>query len=233
VLRLLDVFNALPYSFSVDISAEFQPGNIAQLALVGNSVVCTVSNGLSPCGIIDDVKVRAFTSNSWDETVIAPVSAANTTFNSQNQLVCANDIHMELVNPNILPSSFVSIPVPCQLIPRNGVVVFPAQTPLNYDLIGSGVPNAIKTLVRYTYQVPNIIGDNSTSGNHRVTVWMCRGLFATDVFETNQTYPLNSNLFVSELGFLTTRQPYPNSPCCAICIGPPSAVDSMLQFMWL
>lgn len=205
----------------------------AQLSLIGNNVVATVSNGLSPVGIIDDQKTRAFTSNSWDETVLAPVDPSNITTNANNQLVNVSDIKMELQNPNVLPTSFVSIPVPVQLVPRNGVIVFPAGTALNYDLLGTGVPNAIKTLVRYSFQIPNIIGDDSTAGSNRVTIWLNRGLFSTDCFESNQTYPLNANLFVSELGFLTTRQYATNIPSVGLVTGPPTAIDPFLQFLWL
>lgn len=231
MLRLIEVFNTIPFSMPVSQSAQFQPGFIAQLAVEGMQVVATVSNGLAPFGIIDDIKTRAFTGNAWDETIVAPVS--NPVLNSNNQLVNPYDVKWELVNPNVLPQSFVSIPVPCQLIPRNGVVVFPAGTVLNYDLIGAGTPNAIKTNVRYTYQQPNIIGDDSTFGSQRVTLWLNRGLFSTDCYETNQDYPLNANLFVSELGLLTTRQQALNYPGVAICVGPPNAVSPDMMFMWL
>lgn len=231
MLRLIEIFNTIPFSFPVSQSAQFQPGFIAQLAVEGMQVVATVSNGLAPIGIIDDIKTRAFTANAWDETIVAPV--ANIVTNSNNQFVNQYDVKWELVNPNVLPQSFVSIPVPCQLIPRNGVVVFPAGTVLNYDLAGSGSPNALKTNVRYTYQQPNIIGDDSTFGSQRVTLWLNRGLFATDCYETNQNFPLNSNLFVSELGFLTTRQQAPNYPAVAITTGPPNAISTDLQFLWL
>ena len=230
MLRLIEIFNTIPFSFPLDVSASFQPGTIGQLTMIGNQVVATVSNGLSPIGIIDDIKTRAYTSNAWDESIVVPVANTNIV---NNQLVSAYDMKVELQNPNVLPSSFVSIPVPCQLIPRNGVVCFPAGTPLNYDLLGTGVPNAVKTLVRYTFQIPNIIGDDSTVGSNRVTLWMNRGLFSTDCFETSQDFPVNGNLFVNEYGFLTTRQMAPNYPAIGIVIGPPSAIDAQLQFLWL
>lgn len=231
MLRLIEIFNTIPFSFPVSQSAQFQPGFAAQLAVEGMQVVATVSNGLAPIGIIDDIKTRAFTGNAWDETVI--VSVSNPIKNGNNQLVNPYDLPVVLNNPNVLPQSFVSIPVPCQLIPRNGVVVFPAETVLNYDLIGTGTPNAIKTNVRYTFQQPNIIGDDSTFGSQRVTVWLSRGLFATDCYETNQDFPLNANIFVNEFGMLTTRQQAPNYPGVAIVTAPPTALDSSLQFLWL
>lgn len=230
MLRILASGNSLPYSFSVDDSAEFQPGQIGQLTVLGNQVVCTVSNGTCPIGILDDVKMKAFTSVSWDETVVEPAVGVP---NGAGQLVTTQDIKVELKNPNILPSSFISIPVPVQLIPRNGVLIFPARTVLNFDLLGTGTPNAIKTNVRYTYQVPNIIGDDSTRASGRVTIWFQRMIAESDMFETNQSYPINSNLFVSELGLLTTRQPALNFPSVAIVLAPPSPIIGSLQFLWL
>jgi hypothetical protein len=231
MLRLVQIANTLPISMPCDPSAEFQPGQCAQLTVFGNQVVATVSNGLAPFGLIDDIRTKAFTSNAWDETVIAPVS--NPIAGPNNTLVSPVDIKIELINPNIMASSFISIPVPVQLIPRNGVVVFPAGTVLNFDLTGSGTPNAIKTNVRYTYQIPNIIGDDSTAGSNRISIWIFRGLYETDQFETNQSYQVNSNLFCSELGLLTTRQPFPTAPSIALVTAPPNALMSTIQFMWL
>ena len=232
MLRLVAVWNSLPWSFPVFPDAQFQSGQIAQLTISGNMVCCGVSNGLSPIGVIDDQKVRAFSAAAWDEAVVTP-PILNPAVNGSNQLVLPYDIKLELNNPNVLPQSFVSIPVPVALIPRNGVVCIPAGTLLNYDLLGTGTPNAVKTLVRYSYQIPNIIGDDSTWASQRVTVWMTRFIGATDCFATTEQYPVNSNLFVDEWGFFTTRQPYPNSPAVAITIGPPSVIDATLEFLWL
>lgn len=230
MLRLSQVGNSLPFSYPVDPSAEFEPGHCAQLTVIGNQVMCTVSNGTAPFGIIDDIKTKAFTSVSWDETVI---TVATGVVGPDNNLVTPVDIKLELNNPNVLPQSFISIPVDVQLIPRNGVVVFPAGTPLNYDLLGTGQPNAIKTNVRYAYQIPNIVGDDSTQGSNRVTVWFTRLLGETNMFETNQIYPVNANLFVSEIGLFTTRQPAHNYPAVGIVTGPPSPILGTLGFLWL
>lgn len=231
MLRLIQESNQLPYTWQVDPSAEFEAGMIAQLTVIGNQVMATVSNGSAPIGIIDDQKTKSFTANAWDETITIPVPAP--VVGPGNTLITSMDIKVELANPNVMPNSFMSIPVEVQLIPRNGVIVFPAGTILNYDLLGTGVPNAIKTNVRYTYQIPNIIGDDSTYASQRVTVWFGRMLAETNMFEVNQIYPVNANLFVSELGLLTTRQPAPNYPSVAIVTAPPSTLAATLQFLWL
>lgn len=227
MLRLISVGNSLPYSWPCDLSATFQPGQFAQLTLQGNAVACTVSNGTAPLGIIDDIRTKAFTAVSWDETIIVPA------IGSGNPLASTVDIKAELANANITPSSFISIPISVQLIPRNGVVVFPAGTELNFDMTGSGTPNAIKTIVRYTYQIPNIIGDDSTQGSNRMTVWFQRGIYQTDQFDTTASYPVNANLFVNELGMLTTKQIAPDYPSVALVTAPPSILMASIEFLWL
>ncbi len=120
-----------------------------------------------------------------------------------------------------------------ELIPRNGVIVFLAGTELNFDLDGDGTPDAIRTVVSYSYQIPNIPGDDSTLASQRVTVWFQRMLAATDQFETNQKYPVNAPLFVNESGKLTTRQISPDHPAIALVTGPPNSIDTTMEFMWL
>jgi hypothetical protein len=231
MLRLIAAGQALPFSWPVDPSCHFEPGMIAQLTTIGNQVMATVSNGTAPIGIIDDIKTKAYTNTAWDETVITrPLVGIP---GPNNTIVSPYDIKLELNNPNVVPNSFISIPVDVQLIPRNGVVIFPAGTVLNYDLLGTGTPNAIKTNVRYAYQVPNIIGEDSTYASQRVTIWYERIIAESNKFETNQIYPVNANLFVSEEGLLTSRQPFPNSPCVALVTGCPNALISTFQFMWL
>lgn len=230
MLRLVSTGNSLPYSWPVELSSTFMPGHIASLTLQGNMPVATVSNGAAPIGIIDDIRTKAFTAVSWDETVIVPAVGV---VGPNNTLITEIDIKTELRNPNISPESFVSIPVSVQLIARNGVLVFPAGTQLNLDNGGTGTPNSIKTNVRYTYQIPNIMGDDSTSGSRRVTVWFQRGIYQTDVFDTAASYPLNANLFVNDKGTLTTKQVNPNFPCVALVTSPPTSNFAWLEFLWL
>ena len=231
MLRLIQVGNSLPFSYPVDPNSEFQPGMIAQLNVMGNNVVCGVSDGTVPIGIIDDVKTNSFTAPSVDEIVIAgPIAGI---VGPSGALVTPNDVKIELENPNVMASSFTSDPVDVELIPRNGVIVFMAGTPLNFDADGDGIPDSIRTRVNYTYQVPNVPGDDSTQGSGRVTVWFQRIIFQTDQFETNQRYPVNANLFVSEEGKLTTRQPTPDHPGIAVVTGTPTSVFDSLEAIFL
>lgn len=227
MLRLVQVGNTLPASFICDPSAEFQPGQIAELTVIGNQVMATVSNGTAPIGVIDDIKTKAFTNVSWNEVVVVPAVGVP----SGGGLVTPIDIKAELKKPNVVPSSFNST-VNVYLNPINGVITFLAGTPLNFDLMGTGQPNAIRTIVNYTYQVSNIPGDDSTQGSGRVTVWFNRMFFQTDQYETNQQYPVRANLFVSEIGFLTTRKPSPIHPAVAMVTAPPTPMNSMLEALY-
>ena len=229
MLRLVQVSNSLPASFICDPSAEFQPGMIAELTVIGNQVMATVSNGTAPIGIIDDIKTRAFTNLSWNEVVIVPAVGVP---GPNGQIVTPIDIKAELKKPNIVPSSFTST-VNVVLNPVNGVITFLAGTPLNFDLTGTGQPNAIRTVVNYTYQVANVPGDDSTQGSGRMTVWFNRMFFQTDQYETNQQYPVRANLYVSETGFLTTRRPSSIHPAVAMVTAPPTPLNPMIEALWL
>jgi hypothetical protein len=228
MLRLVQVGNTLPVSFIVDPSAEFQPGMVAELTVIGNQVMATVSNGTAPIGIIDDIKTKAFTNVSWNESVIVPAIGVP---GPGNVLVTPVDIKVELRKPNIVPSSFNST-VNVVLNPVNGIITFVAGTPLNIDLAGTGQPNGIKAIVNYTYQVANIPGDDSTQGSGRMTVWFERMFFQTDQYETNQQYPVRANLYVSEVGFLTTRRPSPIHPAVGMVTAPPTPMNPMIEVLW-
>lgn len=228
-LRIIQTGNSIPYSYIVDPASEFEPGFAAQLTLSGNQVVCGISDGRAPIGLIDDIRTKAFTAPAWNEVVIVPAVGVP---GPAGTVITPIDIKMELKNPNVLPSSFVSS-VSVALNARNGVITFVAGTALNFDLAGTGSPNAIRAIVNYRYQIPNIIGDDSTRGSGRVSVWFQRFIGSTTIFETTQVYTLNANLFISELGILTTRQPTLQHPAVAIVTGPPGAIMGSLEFLWL
>jgi hypothetical protein len=229
MFRIIQSGNSLPLSYPVDPNAVFEPGQIGQLGVIGNNIVCGVSDGTAPLGIIDDIKTSAFTAPSIDEEII--VSAVGV--DHGGVIVSAMDVKAVLANPNVVPSSFTTSPVDVELIPRNGVIVFPAGTPLNFDMTGSGIPDAIRTVVSYTWQVPGIPGDDSTQASGKVTIWFSRIAFQTSMFETNQRYAINCNLFVSETGLLTSRQPAADHPGVAICTGGPTSVFGTLEAIWL
>ena len=229
MLRIVQIGGAIPMSYICDPSASFEPGQVAQLVVVGNTVMATVSNGTAPLGIIDDVKTKAFTNISWNEVIIVPATGVA---GPNNTLVTPIDLKAELRRPNVVKSSFSST-VDVVLNPINGVITFVAGTPLNFDMTGGGTPNAIRTVVNYSYAIANIPGDDSTLGNGRVTLWTFRMFCQVSTYEANQTYPLNANLYVSENGFFTTRRPSPAHPAVALVTDPPSSINSLLGLIWL
>ena len=232
MLRLVQVGNSLPFSFLVDPNSEFEPGMVAQLTLNGNQVTCGVSDGTAPFGILDDIKKNAFSSVSIDEPIIAAIPESIITGTGANRQTVI-PIKAELRNPNVIESSFVSRNIDVELNARNGVITFQAGTKLNFDMTGTGVPDAIRTFVSYTYQIPNVPGDDSTLSTGQCTVWFQRMIAQTDQFETNQRYPINAPLFSSEAGLLTTRQVSPDYPSIAIVTAPPVSIHNSLEFLYL
>ncbi len=214
----------------VDPNSTFQPGQIGQLGVIGNNIICGISDGSAPIGVIDDIKVKAFSAPAIDEDIIVPAVGK---VGPDGKIVSVLEVQGLLENSNVIRSSFVSGPVSVELIPVNGVVVFPEGTELNFDLDGDGIPDAIRTVVSYAYQVPDIPGDDSTQASGMVTIWFQRMIAQTDMYETNQRYALGDNLFVSESGFLTSRQASQTHPGIAIVTGPPTATFTSLEFMWL
>jgi len=231
MFRIVQCGNSLPWSCIVDPSAEFEPGTVGQHRLIGNQVVMGVSDGSAPFGIIDDIKKKAFSAISVDEVVVTPHIVGVP--GPGGSLVLPFDLKQELINPNVSPASFVSRNVDVELIPRNGVVVFLAGTELNYSLTGTGSPDAIRTVVSYSYQIPNISGDDSTQASGRVTVWFDRMIVETDMIEANRRYPVNAPLYVTTGGLFTTSPVMSNYPAVAMVMAPPTAIHGSLQLLWL
>lgn len=230
VLQLVQIGNALPLSYPVDSSSIFEPGMVAQLSLFGNDIVAGLSDGLSPIGIIDDARSAAFTRPSFDEVVVIQCTGV---LDAYGRYISTTDAKQELRNAGVVASSFVADYEHLILNPVNGVLTAPAGSVLNFDLDGDGKPDSIKTVVSYVYTIPNLPGEDTTIGSNRMTIWFTRGIYATDQFDTTQKYPLNAALFVNEEGKLTTRQATPEHPVVGMVTGPPSALMSSIEFLWL
>ena len=234
MLKLIQVSNQLPLSLPVDPTCVFEPGFIGEMKVIGNDIVCGVSSGLAPLGIIDDTNTRAFTQPQVDEEIIFGPDLIGTPVvdPASGQLVTAHDVNTTLQNPSIVKGSFVS-DYPVTINYKNGVAKILAGSFLNYASVSGGSLDSIRIIVSYIYQVPDLPGDNTTLGSGKITVWFNRGVFATDVFDTSQGYPLNATLYCGLDGRLTTRQPTPRHPGIAIVLGPPTAIDNMLHFMFV
>lgn len=230
MLKTIQVGYALPFSYPVDVTSTFQPGQIGQLKLIGQDIVVGLSDGTAPLGIIDDIRTSAFTQTVIDEIVIIPGSDIYTDgyrfFNGAAS-------KQELKNAGLIASSFIADYEGLILNPINGILTLPVDSLLNWDSNGDGKPDSVKTVVNYVYQVASLPGDDTTIGSNRVTIWFQRGIFATDQFDPLQRYPVNATLFVNEEGKLTTKQLTPNHPGIAMVTGPPSANVTSLEFMWI
>lgn len=230
MLKLIQIGNTLPTSFPVDPTAEFQPGQIAQLKVIGNEIVCGVSDGTAPFGIIDDIVTSAFTAPVTDEVILIP--AIGILGQDGYTLEAAADVMQTLRFPNVVRNSFVTDVEGLSLNDINGVVTAPAGTELNYDSDGDGLNDSVRIIVSYTYRIANIPGDNTTIGSGRMTIWFARGIFQTDQYDTRERYVVNAQLFVNAEGKFTTAQPTPNHPGIAMVTGPPSGIDNSLEVLW-
>ena len=230
MLKVIHSGNALPMSLSVDPTAEFEPGMFAQLGLIGNDIVASVSDGTAPLGIIDDVRTTAFTKAQVDEVIVIDAQASE--IDSNGNRVSTVDVTGVMEFPNIIEASFTST-VSVVLNSVNAVMTVPAGTELNHDADGDGTFDSFRIIVNYIYRVSGKPGDDTTVGSGRITIHYQRGVYATDQFDTTQIFPVNCTLYVGLDGKLTSKQPTESHPGVAICTGPPSASIGTLEFMLL
>lgn len=219
-------------SFPVHPSAEFEPGMLAQLMVIGNDIVCGVSDGTAPFGLIDDARTNAFTKPQVDEIVQISVPAGSIATDENGKLVNTAEVNGPLDNPHIIQSSFIST-VTVFLNYVNGIITVPVGTELNYDLDGDGINDGYKIVVNYIYRISNKPGDDTTLSSGRVSVHYVRGIYATDQYATDQVYPLNATLYCGLDGKFTTKQVNENYPGIALVTGPPSGVQNTLEFLML
>ena len=217
-------------SLSVDPTAEFEPGMFAQLGLIGNDIVASVSDGTAPLGIIDDVRTSAFTRPQVDEVIL--VDAQSSVIDGNGNRVSTVAVTGVLEFPNIIDNSFTST-ISIVLNSVNGVVTIPAGTELNFDSTGDGTNDSFRFIVNYIYRIAGKPGDDTTVGSGRITIHYQRGIYATDQFDTTQAYPLNTTLYIGLDGKITSAQPTDSHPGVALCTGPPSSSIGTLEFLLL
>jgi len=230
MLKVLQAGTGRPISYPVDPNVTFQPGMIAQMRAIGSDAVMGVSDGRAPFGIIDDIKDTAFMRPVIDEIlVIEPTSLTTDGYGDYYAAVYSTGL---LKKAHIVESSFTSSVGSIELNNSiNGVVGIKVGTKMNFKTPGSSTYNAFRTMVSYSYYVPNVPGEDSTLGSGRVTIWFTRGVFQTDQFEL-VPYAINSNLYVSSSGKLTSEQSLPNQPSVGMVLVQPTAHHSLLEFLW-
>ena len=133
----------------VDPTAEFEPGMFAQLGLIGNDIVASISDGTAPLGIIDDVRTTAFTKAHVDEVV--NINAQASELDDNGKRVSTVDVTGVMEFPNIIQRSFTST-ISVLLNPINGVITVPAGTELNNDSTGDGTNDSFMIVVNYIYR---------------------------------------------------------------------------------
>lgn len=229
MFRIIHATSSQPYWFISDPSATFEPGQAGQLMSLNNQLVCSVSDGLCPIGIIDDIKTKSFSQNKINEEHIISITPDNMLW-TPDGYVTRIDVKEELAESNLIKKSF-STSVPCLLNEKNGVITLVAGTKLNFNLSGGESPDAIRLFVCYTYYVPNVPGDDSTSSG-RITIWYGRMIMENTMIETNVMYPVNQPVYINERGLFTTRLVSPVHPSMAMVICPPSTQSGFAQFLW-
>lgn len=230
MLRTIQIGTGRPISYVCDPNATFQPGMIAQMRSIGNDVVAGVSNGISPMGIIDDIKDHAFIRPEIDQTIVIVPSQTYT--DGYGGYYASTRAITNLKHARIVESSFTSRTAGIELTNvENGLVSIRPGTKLNYKTPGSTVFNAFRTLGSYSYYVNNVPGEDSTMGSGRMTIWLTRGVFQTDQYEL-VPYAINSNLFVSASGKLTAVAKLDTQPAVGMVLVPPTAANNFLEFIW-
>ena len=230
MLKVIYGMNGMPISLPVSPTDSFMPGQIAQLKTIGNDIVVGLSDGLAPLGIIDDIRSSAFTQPAYDEIVIIPGRDITT---DGYYYYNGTDSKQELANAGLVQSSFIADYDGLVLNPINGILTLLAGATLNWDSNGDHKADSVRCVCNYVYQVANLPGDDTTVGSGRITVWVGRGIYATDQYDTRQKYTLNCTLFIGSDGKLTSQQITPNHCGVALCTAPPNSLDATIQFLWL
>lgn len=235
MLRVLHPGRHLPTHRTLDPNATFLAGMIGQLKFVGNEIVLGVSDGTAPFGVIEDSRSIAHIAPAIDEPFTITPDVSEIISTASGPALSVDKIAF-LQNANILQQSFVSTKEGVELIAVNGAVRVLAGTLLN--AIANPLSSDFDSFVahvRYSYYVPNRPGDDTTMGSGKISVWAnpAGAIFTTDQFESAVPYPLNSALYVSQNGKLTTQQLMESQPAIAMVCVPPTRINEALEFIWL
>ena len=134
-----------------------------------------------------------------------------------------------LQNTNIIQNTFIST-LDVLLNPRNGNVIVEAGSQLNAIDPTDPSRTGFEITVSYSFQVPDLPGDDTTAGSGKLSVHIFRGIFSTDMFDPVVEYPLGGPLFCGRDGKFTSE---PNGPVVGICTAPPSILIGEIEVMWL
>lgn len=234
MLRIIETFGNLPTTIEPDPDAHFQPGNVASLWISKSKSVVGVCDGLHPFGILDDIRSDTLRTVCTPDDGIHIAPALDFYFDpSKKEVVLAQDHKIELKHANIIAASFASS-VSVQLRSKEGIAIVPAGTACNYclhpSISGEDFNNAVRFAVRYAYNVPSGVFDDSTQGSNRATIWTKNMIAATDMFDTTQEYPQYAPLYAN-CGLLTSKKIDARCKCVGVVLEPPKAQSGMLRFL--
>ena len=74
MLKVIHAGNAMPMSLPVDPTSEFEPGMFAQLGLIGNDIIATVSDGTAPIGKAEFVEYLIAWQDTMEDVVYTPTN---------------------------------------------------------------------------------------------------------------------------------------------------------------
>ena len=221
MLQLIEVFSNLPESFSVD-DVNFQAGQVGQLRLKDDIVMVTISDGLRPLGIIDDIRTDFFRKVVINEKYLIPIKPK---FNENNEVVLSECFTIELKNKNIITQSFWC-DADVVLKGKSGTLSINANTKCFYNLETS----IFELTCSYAYNVRANF-DDSTANSKKVTLWTKNLIAETDMFDCVRSYPLGANLYVKN-GLFTTQKIHDQSSCIGKVMYPPTASHPCLRLLW-
>jgi hypothetical protein len=229
MLRIIESFNNLPIQATPNPDLICQPGHFASFQIKNGTAVISLSDGVHPYGIIDDIRsdvIRKVT-ESW-ETYIVP--ATDIEYNKYTKdLYTEQSLVVELKNKNIIASSFTS-DIYGKLDSAIGTLTIPSGTMCNYTLPGSTTNNSLKFKCKYAYNIKLSKFEDSTIGTNKITIWNKNMIADTDMFDTTQEYVIGKPLYVA-IGLLTTKRNDYVCPAVGSVLKSPSDNSGYLRFV--
>lgn len=223
MLKIIETFNNSPICVSVSPNLQMQPGQIGSLVIKQGSPVLSISDGLNPLGIIDDIRSHVIRKVPEDINQLFVLTAINPMLNG-DKYVLSQDQTFHLPHHNIIAASFTcNVNVILDLIA--GKLTFVAGTICNFD------QKAIQFSCRYAYNTICDSLQDSISGTHRATVWTQNMIAETDIYDTTVEYPKYANLYVAH-GLLTTSRFDFMCKSVGIVLPCPEMNYGLLRFLW-
>ena len=205
----------------VGASETFLAGMVAKRHLNSNGFVeLAVCDGSAyqPCGLFGNHKVTSFYQPVVDEAITFTSGGATAT------LKHANVSNVKVTNKAGSGATAYTVTTDYTVATTNGII-----TRVNSGALGPNASTTKTAYVSYRYEDTTIAGIDETMGSAKVTLWEGEGEFTTLVYDTGSVYNLDSKLYCSTAGLLTT------TTTGTVVVGrvtqAPSASDASLRFV--